>query len=73
MPNQVVECYRFVPIGKSYTKTDGKIVHGEFIQPFVSEKELDRAQWQYEKQLLEQYKTLSEEYAEALKILEVEI
>lgn len=44
----VVECYRFVPSGSSYTKPNGLTVHGEFIQPFVTENELYIAQREYE-------------------------
>lgn len=64
MPNPVIECYRFVLNGHSYTKPNGVTVRGEFIQPFVTEKELDDAQRQYERQLMA-------EYAEALKTVGV--
>jgi hypothetical protein len=52
MPKQVIECYIFVPAGQSYTKSNGETVHGEFIQPFVTEKELDNAQREYERALI---------------------
>ena len=55
MAKQVVECYIFVPVGQSYTKPNGETVHGEFIQPFVTEKELDNAQREYERQLIAMY------------------
>lgn len=55
MPMQVIECYIFVPSGQIYTKADGETVHGEFIQPFVTEKELDNAQREYERQLIADY------------------
>lgn len=52
MPDKVTECYRFVPAGSSYTKHGGVTVHGVFIQPFVTENELDAAQREYERELL---------------------
>lgn len=52
MPNQVIECYIFVPSGQSYTKANGETVCGEFIQPFVTESELDNAQREYERELI---------------------
>lgn len=66
MPNPVIECYRFVPNGHSHTKPNGVTVRGEFIQPFVTEKELDAAQREYEQQLLT-------EYSEALQLLGVDL
>lgn len=55
MPKQVIECYIFVPKGRNYTKHNGNIVHGEFIQPWVTAKQLDNAQREYERQLLADY------------------
>lgn len=43
------------------------------VYPWKPYSDLDDVQREYEKQLLLQYKAQSEEYAEALKILEVEI
>ena len=52
MNDRLIECHIFVPSGQSYTKPNGKTVYGEFIQPFVSEKELDNAQREYEREKL---------------------
>ena len=52
MSDVIMECHIFVPHGVSYKKTNGITVHGEFIQPFVTEKEMDAAQREYEKQKL---------------------
>lgn len=56
MSDFIIECYIFIPKGKSYTKPNGIKVHGEFIQPFVSEKELDAAQREFERAQLAEYK-----------------
>ena len=69
MPKQVAECYIFVPRGESYTKPNGETVHGEFIQPFVTEKELDNAQRKYEQQLLAEYEAA---LAESVPLSELE-
>jgi hypothetical protein len=71
MPNQVAERYIYVPVGKSHTKSNGETVHGEFVQPFVTEKELDKAQREYERQLLVQYETELADMRAALSILGV--
>lgn len=68
MPKQVLECYIFVPVGKSYTKPNGEVIRGEFIQPFVTEKELDTAQRAYEKQLIAEYETALSEIETALGV-----
>ena len=57
MPTPVIECYIFIPKGQSYTKPNGVTVYGEFIQPWVTEKMLDNAQREYEKQLLKESQT----------------
>lgn len=61
-----VEGYRFVPSGESWTRSDGTVFAGEMIAPWKPYEELDKAQREYEKQLLA-------EYAEALKTLGVEV
>lgn len=61
-----VEGYRFIPEGESWTRADGKVFHGEMIAPWKPYEELDKAQREYEKQLLA-------EYAEALKVLGVTV
>lgn len=61
-----VEGYRFIPEGKSWTRVDGTVFEGKMIAPWRDFRELDEAQREYEKQLLS-------EYAEALKVLGVEV
>lgn len=47
-----IEGYRFVPFGKSWTRSDGKVFHGEMIAPWKDYSELDAAQREYEKTLI---------------------
>lgn len=62
----VIEGYRFVPSGESWTRSDGVVFRGEMITLWKDYNELDKAQRAYEKQLLA-------EYAEALKTLGVSV
>lgn len=47
-----IEGYRFVPSGKSWTRSDGKVFSGEMIAPWKDYAELDAAQRKYERQKL---------------------
>ena len=47
-----IEGYRFVPSGESWTRSDGVEFHGEMISPWKDYAELDNAQREYERQLL---------------------
>ena len=49
--------YRCVPVGKSWTRSDGVIFNGEMISPWKSYAELDALQRNYEQELLKQYET----------------
>lgn len=62
----VVEGYRFVPAGQTWTREDGAVFRGEMIAPWKPWQELDAAQREYERQLLA-------DYAEALKTLGVTV
>ena len=61
-----IEGYRFIPYGKSWTRSDGVVFTGEMISPWKNHSELESAQREYERKLLA-------EYAEALRILEVKV
>lgn len=58
----VIEGYRFVPQGESWTREDGTVFQGAMVAPWKPYEELDRAQREYEKSLLT-------ETSEALQIL----
>jgi hypothetical protein len=52
-----IEGYRYVPTGEIWTRSDGEVFNGEMISPWKNYSELDSAQREYERQMLEQYKT----------------
>ena len=52
----LIEGYRFIPSGKSWTREDGIIFYGEMITPWRDYSELDAAKRQYERQLLAETK-----------------
>ena len=53
----LVEGYRFVPAGESWTREDGVVFRGEMAAPWRSWEELDAFQREYERELLRQYET----------------
>ena len=62
----IIDGYCFVPAGESWTREDGAVFHGELAFPWKPWEELDKAQREYERQILA-------EYAEALKTLVVTV
>ena len=46
--------YRFVPAGKTWTRSDGEVFEGEMVSPWKDYAELDGAQREYERQLLDE-------------------
>ena len=48
----VIEGYRFVPSGESWTRFDGVIFHGEMVVPWQDYSELDVAQREYQRERL---------------------
>jgi hypothetical protein len=53
MCKEFIEGYRFVPSGESWTREDGEVFEGEMIAPWRDYTELDAAQREYERALLE--------------------
>ena len=51
-----IEGYCFIPAGETWTSSDGVIFTGEMIAPWKPYSELDAAQREYEKQILNEYK-----------------
>lgn len=47
-----IEGYRFVPSGKSWTRSDGVVFNGEMVAPWKDYAELDNAQREHERELL---------------------
>jgi hypothetical protein len=48
-----IEGYRFVPSGEEWTRSDGNVFRGEMVAPWKDYRELDAAQKQYERMMLE--------------------
>ena len=55
--DEFVEGYRFVPTGQSWTREDGAVFHGEMAAPWKPWQELDKAQREYERELVSQLQT----------------
>lgn len=49
-----IEGYRFVPAGETWVRSDGKVFRGEMVAPWRNYDELDTAQREYERQLIEE-------------------
>ena len=50
----VIESYRYIPAGETWTRFDGVVFHGEMIAPFEDSRILAAYQAQYEADLAEQ-------------------
>lgn len=68
MPAPVIGCHRYIPEGKTWISPEGLEIHGEFIQMCVTEKELDDAQREYERQQLADYEQALSEIEAALGV-----
>ena len=64
----MLEGYRFVPAGETWTREDGEVFDGEMIAPWKPWQELDDAQREYERQ---QYEAMSAELADARQALAI--
>ena len=67
-----IEGYRFVPDGKTWTRSDGVVFYGEMVAPWKPYNELATAQSQYEKDraTLEEALAKNAEYEAALSEIE---
>ena len=66
--NTYIEGYRFVPGGKTWVREDGVEFSGEMIAPWKPWDELDKAQREYERQLVAEYEAALQEIEEALGV-----
>lgn len=64
--SEYIESCRYIPAGESWTRSDGRVFSGEMLTLCRPLEELDAVQRAYEKRLLV-------EYAEVLRILEVDV
>lgn len=51
-----IEGYRFIPSGETWTREDGTEFKGEMIAPWKNYDELDAAQREYEREIMNEYK-----------------
>ncbi len=58
---EVIESYRFIPQGHSWTNAEGVTFMGEMAAPWVISSRLQQIQWEYDKAMSQQYKTECEE------------
>lgn len=65
-----IEGYRFVPAGKTWTRSDGVIFQGEMVSPWKPWRELDAAQRAYELEQLDSLSAQNAEYEAALAEIE---
>ena len=63
-----IEGYRFVPGGKTWVREDGVEFSGEMVAPWKPWDELDKAQREYERQLVAEYEAALQEIEEALGV-----
>lgn len=64
----MLEGYRFVPAGETWTREDGEVFDGEMIAPWKPWSELDAAQREYERELLREYEQALTEVETALGV-----
>lgn len=62
----VVEGYRYIPAGQTWTRSDGVEFQGEMIAPWMDWDELDEAQREYER---EQYTALTDQNDELVNTI----
>lgn len=60
---EVIEGYRFVPAGHTWTNTDGVTFVGEMVTPWIISSKLKEIQWKYDK-------AKGKEYQDALALYE---
>lgn len=64
----LIESYRYVPAGETWTREDGVEFSGEMIAPWKPWSELDAAQREYERQQIAQYESALTEIEAALGV-----
>ena len=63
-----IEGHRYVPANQKWTREDGEVFEGTMITPWKPISELDRAQREYERQLLADYESALAEIEKALGV-----
>ena len=65
-----IEGYRYVPSGKTWTRSDGAVFAGEMVAPWKPWAELDAAQREYEREQYQAVVAQNAEYEAALSEIE---
>ena len=68
-----IEGYRFVPAGETWVREDGVAFRGEMITPWKPWEELDDAQRDYERQLLEEANAQNAQLLETMAAMVEEV
>lgn len=63
-----IEGYRFVPVGKMWTREDGVEFCGEMVVPWMDYVELDKVHREYERQQIDEYEKALAEIEAALGV-----
>ena len=58
--DELIEAYRYVPDGESWTRSDGEVFEGTMISPWIITTEILEAQRSYEQNLFLEYKRVAE-------------
>lgn len=56
-----IEGYRFIPNNHKWIREDGEVFYGEMVAPWKDDFELFTAQYEYEQQVMQEYKNKDEE------------
>lgn len=63
-----IEGFRFVPVGETWTRSDGEVFTGEMTAAWQDWREMDKAQRDYERELLAEYEAALSEIEAALGV-----
>ena len=68
-----IEGYRYIPPEETWIREDGAVFQGEMISPWKPWEELDDAQRDYERQLLEEANTQNAQMLETIAVIVDEV
>lgn len=63
-----IEGYRLIPLGESWTRSDGEVFYGEMITPWKDHSELEDFQIIHERQMLADFESALTEIETALGV-----
>lgn len=65
---ELIESYRYVPAGETWTREDGEVFSGEMIAPYKDIRQYDAIQRTYEQNLITQYEAALSAIEQALEV-----